>query len=119
MKRFLKISFLVLLGAAIAAFSVANRQPVRFVLDPLMNRDAAPAIEAPLYVLLFIALFVGLSLGAAAVWITQTRRRSAARARSKDAALWQREAETLKAGLQRASGGAMPPLAPRPLRSYL
>jgi hypothetical protein len=119
MKRFLKIFFLVLLGAAIAAFSVANRQPVRFVLDPLINRDAAAAVEAPLYILLFIALFVGLFLGGAAVWIAQRRWRSAARTRSNEAALWKREAETLKVGLQRGSGGTAPPVAPRPLRSYL
>jgi hypothetical protein len=119
MKRFLKFFFLVLPGAGIAAFAVANRQPVRFVLDPLINRDAAAAVEAPLYVLLFIALFAGLFLGAAAVWIAQGRWRSAARARSREVALWKREAETLKAGLQSASGGAVPPPAPRLLRSYL
>ena len=119
MMRFIKVFFLCILGCAVAAYAVANREPVRFVLDPLSpfsDRSLVPSIEAPLFVYLFVAMFIGMFLGAAAVWIGQKHWRKAVRARSKEAALWKHEAETLKAGLQ---GGTGMPGAARPLRSYL
>jgi hypothetical protein len=117
MKRFLKVLLLVLMGCVIAAFAVANRQPVRFIADPFINRDRAPSIEAPLFVYLFIALFAGLFLGAAAMWTGQRHWRKAAHLRSKEAALWKREAETLKAGFK--ANAASPPAATPQIRSYL
>jgi hypothetical protein len=117
MKRFLKVLLLFLTGCVIAAFAVANRDPVRFVVDPFMNKGSAPAVHAPLFVYLFIALFAGIFLGAAAVWTGQRRWRKAAHLRSKEAALWKREAETLKAGF-RADIAGTPAATPR-IRSYL
>jgi uncharacterized integral membrane protein len=117
MKRFLKVSLLFLIGCLIAAFAVANRHPVRLIADPFINRDRAWSVEAPLYVYLFIALFAGLFLGAAAVWSGQRHWRKAAHLRSKEAALWKREAETLKAGFNGNIAGA--PAATPQIRSYL
>jgi len=122
MLRVIKILFLCLIGCVVAAYAVANRAPVRFVLDPLSpfsDKSLVPSIEEPLYVYLFAAVFVGMFLGAAAVWTGQGRWRKAARAQSKEAALWKREAETLKAGLKDAPKGPSIPNAVRPLRSYL
>ena len=119
--RFIKALLLGILGCAVAAYAVANRAPVRFVLDPFSpfsDRNLVPSVEAPLFVLLFAAMFVGIFLGAAAVWMGQGRWRKAARAGSKEVALWKREAETLKAGLQ-STGNAGTPASVRPLRSYL
>jgi uncharacterized integral membrane protein len=118
MKRLLKVFALAVIGGIVAAFAIANRQPVRFIVDPFINRDLAFSIDVPLYILLFIALFTGLFLGAAAVWIGQGRWRKAARSRSKEAALWKREAANLKAGIQSTAGGAAVSAAPRQLRSY-
>jgi|SRR5215469_18324522 len=114
MKRFLKIVLLFLIACVIAAFAVANRQPVRFIADPFINRDQALSVQAPLFVYLFIALFTGLFLGAAAVWAGQRRLRKAAHMKSKEAALWQREAETLKAGFNTSTPAVTPQI-----RSYL
>lgn len=122
MMRVIKVFFLCIFGCAIAAYAVANRAPVRFVLDPLSpftDKNLVPSVEAPLFIYLFIAMFIGMFLGAAAVWIGQGRWRKAARARSKEVAIWKREAENLKAGLQSASQGTATPTAARPLRSYL
>ena len=119
--RFIKALLLFLLGCTVAAYAVANRTPVEFVLDPLSpfsDKSLVPAIKAPLFVYLFIAMFIGMFLGAAAVWLGQGRWRKAARDRTREAQLWRREAETLKAGLQ-SSGGTGTPAAGRPLRSYL
>src|SRR6516164_3636859 len=117
MKRFLKVFLLVLIGCAIVAFAVANRHPVRFIADPFINRDRALSVEAPLFVYLFIALFAGLFLGAAAVWTGQRHWRKAAQMRSKEVALWKREAETLKAGFKADIAGT--PAAMPQIRSYL
>ncbi len=120
--RFIKVFFLCILGCAVAAYAVANRAPVRFVLDPLSpfsDRSLVPSIEEPFFVYLFAAMFIGMFLGAAAVWIGQGRWRKAARERFKEAAIWKREADTLKAGLQDAPGGSGMPAPARPLRSYL
>jgi hypothetical protein len=120
--RVIKLFLLFILGCAVAAYAVANRAPpVRFVLDPFSpfsDRSMVPSVEAPLFVFLFAAMFIGIFLGAAAVWTAQGRWRNAARARSKEVALWKSEAETLKAGLQIA-GDSGTPAAARPLRSYL
>jgi hypothetical protein len=117
MKRFLKVLLLFLTGGVIAAFAVANRDPVRFVVDPFMNKDSAPSVHAPLFVYLFIALFAGIFLGAAAVWRGQRRWRKTAGLRSKEAALWRREAETLKAGFGTDIAGTPAPTSQ--IRSYL
>jgi hypothetical protein len=120
MIRFFKAFFLLLLGCTIAAFAVANRESVRFVLDPLSpysDPSLAASVQAPLFVYLFIAMFIGMFLGAAAVWIGQGRWRKEARARLKEADLWKREAEKLKAGLQASSGTSMVAAGSRPLRA--
>ena len=122
MKSLMKAILLCLFGGAIAAFAVANREPVKFVLDPLSpfsDKSLVPSVEAPFFVYLFIAMFIGIFLGAAAVWIGQSHWRKTARERSKEADLWRREAEKLKAGLRAApEAGGAPPTIPR-LRSYL
>ncbi len=122
MKRFIKVLLLCVAGCFIAAFAVANREHVKFYLDPLnpvSDRSLVSSVEAPLFVFLFIAMFLGIFLGAAAVWLGQGHWRKAARARSKEAAQWKREAETLKAGLQAAPSGSGMPLPQRQIRSYL
>jgi hypothetical protein len=113
MRRLLKIILLVLLGVAITALAVANRAPVRFILDPLTDRDAALAVNAPLFIYLFIALLSGFLIGASLMWFKQGRWRKRAKVEHKEAVLWKREAENLKRGLQHASAAA----APRPLRT--
>ncbi|MGA7326546.1 MAG: LapA family protein [Rhodomicrobium sp.] len=119
-KRFIKVFLLFVIGGIIAAYAVANRQPVRFILDPFISRDVAASIEAPLFVYLFVVLFTGILIGAAAVWISQRRWRKAARSESREAARWKREAENLKSGLQSAPGrAANSNTPPRPLRSHL
>src|SRR5271165_6807720 len=115
MKRFIRVFFLFLLGCLIAAFAVANREPVRFIVDPFIDRKLALSFEAPLFVYLFAALFVGLIVGACATWIAQSRWRKAARKEQREASLWRREAETLKRGLEATSSVAASP-SPRPLR---
>ncbi len=115
MKNLLKVLILGVIGGIVAAFAVANRNPVPVIVDPFIDRDAAVSFDVPLYILLFGALFAGLFIGAAAAWMGQGRWRKAARTRSKEAARWKREADNLKAGIQSAPGTIAS--APRQLRT--
>jgi uncharacterized integral membrane protein len=119
MKRFAKAVLLFVIGCGLAAFAVANRHPVRFVLDPFIDRDLAASVQAPLFVYLFLAAFAGMIVGAWVMWLGQRHWRKTARSEHKEAALWKREAENLKRGLQAVSTGPAPAPTPRPLRSYL
>jgi uncharacterized integral membrane protein len=119
MKRFFKAVFLFILACAVAAFAVANRHPVRFVLDPFIDRDIAYSVQAPFFVYLFIAALAGMLIGAFVMWVGQGYWRKAARTGRKEAVLWKEEAENLKRGLQAVSPGSVALPAARPLRSYI
>ena len=86
--------------ALVAAFllvtlAVANRDPVRMVLDPF--RPDAPVISMtlPFYAYLLGALTLGVILGGVSTWLTQGRWRKTARVKSQDAMRWQAEADRL------------------------
>ena len=106
MRRFILLLLLVPLTAIIVLFSVANRHTVTVSLDPFHAGAPALAFPAPLFVLLFGALILGLVIGGMAAWARQGRwRRTARRAES--------EAERLRAELTKArTAPAMPPLPP-------
>ena len=79
----------------LVTLAVANRDPVRMVLDPF--RPDAPVISMtlPFYAYLLGALTIGVILGGVATWLTQGRWRKTARIKSQDAMRWQAEADRL------------------------
>jgi uncharacterized integral membrane protein len=79
--RSLRYLILFLVGIVAIAFAVANRDPVRFVFDPIAGQHSAFAIEAPLFAILFCALLTGFLIGGIAAWMGQSRWRTAARRR--------------------------------------
>ena len=79
MRRFLTLLILIPLAAVIVFFSVANRESVTVSLDPFHGSTPALSFSAPLFVLLFGVLVLGLLIGGCAVWIRQGRWRRAAR----------------------------------------
>jgi uncharacterized integral membrane protein len=96
LKRFFWVIFALPAAIILVSIAVANRQPVRLVLDPF--RPEAPllgSIELPLYAYLFGALIAGVILGGLATWMTQGRWRKRARSTSQDAMRWQAEADRL------------------------
>ncbi len=56
--------FTLALAMVAAAFAIANREEVAFRLDPLPY-----VIEMPLFVISFSALFIGILIGALAMWL--------------------------------------------------
>lgn len=95
MKRILLIVVAFPTAIALITLAIANRHPVRLVLDPFRPDSPAISIELPLYAYLFAALIAGALLGGCASWFSQGRWRHAARVRSREVARWQAEADRL------------------------
>lgn len=70
-------TYLVLIPVVIVAsfVAVANRQAVVFSFDPFSDTAPALALEAPLFVFLFLALLLGVVLGGLTVALVRGARR--------------------------------------------
>ena len=109
MRRFLFLVVLLPLAIIIVVISVANRSATTFSLDPF-NMDApAWSVTAPLFVVLFVTLAVGVIVGGVAAWVGQGKWRRAARAERHNAAQLRREVEDL-----RTRAAALTPALPAP-----
>jgi hypothetical protein len=77
------VSWLLLapLAVLMIAFAVANRGAVEIRLDPLPF-----TIEAPLFALAYLCVFLGLLCGGLAAWLAGRRWRRLARARGRELA---------------------------------
>lgn len=82
-------------AAILITLAVANRHPVRLVLDPFRPETPVLSLELPFYAYLFIVLMTGVILGGIATWATQSKWRRTARSRALDAMRWQAEANRL------------------------
>jgi hypothetical protein len=68
-------AFLLVPAAVIAAvIAVANRGDVRLSLDPFSDAHPALVLEMPLFVLVFLALLLGVFLGGLAVALRRASR---------------------------------------------
>lgn len=97
MKSFLKMLVLLPIVAVVTIFAVAHRDPVPVKLDPLDWFDWPP-IQAPLFLIIFASVAVGVVLGGSAVWLGQGRHRKAARVYARAAARHKAELDRLAAG---------------------
>jgi uncharacterized integral membrane protein len=95
LRRLVWFPIALLAAILLVTLSVANRGPVRLVLDPFRPEAPVISIELPFYVYLLGALTLGVILGGVATWMTQGRWRKTARVRTQDAMRWQAEADRL------------------------
>lgn len=79
LNRLVTVVILIPLAIVLIALAVANRAPAEFTLDPFNPGNPALTVSAPLFVLLFCALVLGLLLGSVATWFRQGRYRRIAR----------------------------------------
>jgi uncharacterized integral membrane protein len=111
MKTFFK--WLLLLPVALAAlvFAVANRHSTTVVLDPLGLLTSGMTISAPLFIILFLAMMVGVVLGGIASWIAQGKHRRAAREAMADLRIMREEsrAQTEEVIRLRSELATLPP----------
>jgi uncharacterized integral membrane protein len=97
LKRLVIVLIIVPLAVLLIAFAVANRTPVATTFDPFNPGNPALTVQWPLFVVLFIALGLGLVIGGIATWFGQGRYRKLARQRAIEAdALKQSQARMLK-----------------------
>jgi len=89
----------ILVGLPVAlvllTLAIANRHPVRLVLDPFHPENPTFSLTLPFYVYLLGGLMAGVALGGIVTWLTQGRWRHAANLRTREARRWQSEAERL------------------------
>lgn len=109
MRRILQILILAPVLIVIIALAIANRTPVTLSLDPFTPSEPAVAIEnIPLFVLLFVAVLIGILLGGIGSWFSQGKWRRRARDSRYEAAKLKQEADRLKEAAQGASNPALP-----------
>ena len=96
MKKLLTLLIGAPIAVIVAVLAAANRQPVRFSVDPFSEADPIFATELPLFALLLAAVFVGILCGGTASWISQGKWRRAAREARAEGNRLKREQETLK-----------------------
>jgi len=75
-KRLIAWLVLVPFCVALVLFALANRQIVALKFNPFSSDPAlAPAIEVPLFVIIYFMLILGVVLGGVASWFSQGRQR--------------------------------------------
>ncbi|ASY54986.1 MULTISPECIES: LapA family protein [Sinorhizobium] len=107
-KKIVNIVVLVPLGVILVALSVANRQTVTLSLNPFDPADNVLSVSAPFFLFLFLAVVLGLFLGAAVVWFSQGKYRRRARNEAHEALKWHREAEKHRSEAERLAQSSLP-----------
>ena len=85
MRKLVTAFILVPLIVLLVTFAVANRAIVTISLDPFDSAQPAFAFKAPLFLLIFALLAVGLLIGGLITWFKQRKWRSRARRAEADA----------------------------------
>jgi uncharacterized integral membrane protein len=109
------VSLVVMLPLAILliVLAVANRHPVSLALNPFNPADQALSLSAPLFVLLILAVMLGILLGAVVTWFSQGKHRKKARTQSRAAQQWQAEADRQKNRAEQIAGASLPSAVPQ------
>src|SRR5580692_2849426 len=95
MKNFLKLLVLAPIAVLLLIFAFANRQIITVSFDPFVDGDIpAFAITAPLFLILILAMMLGVLAGGAATWFAQGKYRKAARQNRAEAERLRNEAQT-------------------------
>jgi uncharacterized integral membrane protein len=98
MRNLLKFIVWAPIAILLLAFAFANRHIVTLYFDPFAEGDIpAFAITAPLFVILVLAIMVGVLAGGASTWLAQGKYRKAARHYRAEAERLRSEADALKA----------------------
>jgi uncharacterized integral membrane protein len=120
MRKFLTAVVLIPLGLIFIVFAVANRHAVTVSFDPFGSHDSAFDLPPqPLFVIIIVALILGVLAGGSATWFGQRHWRRAARRHEADAREARAQLADLRAGAlapQRHDPQRLP--APSPVGGY-
>lgn len=109
------ITLLITLPLAIIliVLSVANRGPVAVTMDPINPGNPALTTSMPLFMLILLAVMMGVILGSVVTWFKQGKHRRAMRAEAERANALKRETDALnkerQAMIQQATDQASQP----------
>ena len=109
MRKFIAALILVPLAILMVMFAVANRGSVAISLDPFSANAPALTVHVPQFLLLLIALIIGVLVGGIAAWLRQSKWRRAARRLDRDLRSARAEAEETR---RRLAAAQTPPPAP-------
>jgi uncharacterized integral membrane protein len=79
MRKFLGLAIYIPVAIVLIAIAVATRGWVPLSIDPFNAQNPSLTVEAPLFVLLFLTLIIGMFLGSIATWLRQAPYRKMAR----------------------------------------
>jgi len=114
MRKFIAAIILIPLAILMVMFAVANRGSVAISLDPFSANAPALTVHMPLFLLLLIALIVGVLAGGIAAWLRQAKWRRAARRLDRELRTARAEAEDVRRRLAAAPAApAIPTIAYR------
>jgi uncharacterized integral membrane protein len=116
MRKFIAAVILMPLAILIVMFAVANRASVAVSLDPFSSSAPALTVHVPLFLLLLVALIVGVFVGGFAAWLRQSKWRRTARHLERE--LRTARAETEDARRRLAAAQAAPPVPQIPTIAY-
>lgn len=95
-KRLFSLLIFLPIGIVLVWLAVTNRQAVAVAIPPYIGDAPLYQFSAPLFVLLFATLLIGMIIGSCATWVKQGKHRKTARQRKVDATRWHFEAEKEK-----------------------
>lgn len=96
MAAILKWLLLVPVAALVIMLAVANRAPVRVVVDPFPPVSEGLTFSAPLFIVILASVIAGVVIGGCGAWLRQGRHRRAARLAQAEAARQRNEADRLR-----------------------
>ncbi|HMB11140.1 LapA family protein [Saliniramus sp.] len=106
MAGFIKALILIPVGFVIILLAIANRAPITISFDPFSASDPLMAISAPLWLVLFIALTIGVMIGGVAAWLVQGKHRKLERQYKRECDSLRKEVDTAREST-RANPGAL------------
>ena len=113
MRRLLFWIVLVPLGALIVLFAVANRTSVIVSLDPFSGENSALAFSAPLFLVMFACVIIGVVIGGIASLAHRYRMWRAVRRAEEETAQHKTDAENERRARE-SMQPEYPPLGPPP-----
>ena len=112
MRKLIAAVILIPLAVLMVMFAVANRGSVVVSLDPFSSSAPALTLHVPLFLLLLVALIVGVLAGGAAAWLRQSKWRRAARRLERELRTARAEAEDARRRLAATQAPAPAPQIP-------
>ena len=105
MKHLTRWIVIVPAGVLAIFLAIANRHTASVRLDPFSPQTPALAIEAPMFIILFAAIFIGILIGGMATWAQAGQTRRTARR-------WRRRSQHLEKEVERARPQSEAPSLP-------